>query len=94
MDYTQLITQTKDVLDKAKDVIIVTHERPTADSIGASLALYLGLVSLGKKVMIACPEPMTVELSSFVGVNKISQEISLSSTIRARSPRSEKFLRE
>lgn len=76
MDYTQQITQVKDVLDKAKDVIIVTHERPTADSIGASLALYLGLTSLGKKVVIACPEPMTVELSSFVGVNKISQEIS------------------
>jgi nanoRNase/pAp phosphatase (c-di-AMP/oligoRNAs hydrolase) len=65
----------KDFVNKAKDILIVTHERPTADAIGSSLALYLGLITLGKKVTIACPDPMTVELSGFVGVNKITQEI-------------------
>jgi c-di-AMP phosphodiesterase-like protein len=69
------IQKAKQLLDKAQDVLIVSHERPTADSIGSALTLYLGLMSLGKKVTIACPDPMTVELSGFVGVNKVATEV-------------------
>jgi len=75
MNYQNEINKIKDIVSSAKDVLIVTHERPTADSIGAALALYLGLTSMGKKVTIACPDPITVELSSFIGVNKIATEI-------------------
>ncbi|HUD19480.1 MAG TPA: DHH family phosphoesterase [Patescibacteria group bacterium] len=71
MDYTHDITTIKDLLDKASDVLLVTHEHPTFDSMGSTLALYLGLTGLGKKVTVACPDPMTVELSGFVGANKI-----------------------
>ena len=52
MDYQTEITKVKELLAKAKDVLIVTHESPTDDSIGSSLALYLGLTSLGKKVTV------------------------------------------
>lgn len=76
MDLTGDITKVKELLDKANDILIVTHEHPTYDSIGSSLALYLGLVSLGKKVSIVCPDPMTVELSSFISVNKFAQDLS------------------
>lgn len=76
MDLTGDITKVKEFLDKANDILVVTHEHPTFDSIGSTLALYLGLVSLGKKVTIVCPDPMTVELSSFVGVNKFAQDLS------------------
>lgn len=75
MDYTNDITKIKDLLDKAQDVLVVTHEHPTADSIGSALAVYLGLVGLGKRVTVACPDPVTVGLSSFVGVNKFTQEL-------------------
>lgn len=75
MDYQTEVTKAKDLLAKAKDVLIVTHESPTDDSIGSSLALYLGLTSLGKKVTVACPDPMTVGLSSYVGVNKIISDV-------------------
>ncbi len=75
MNYQADIDKIKELLEKAKDVLIVTHERPTADSIGSALALYLGLTAMGKKVTIACPDPMTVELSSFIGVNKVAAEI-------------------
>ena len=71
MDFTNDITKIKDLLDKAHDVLIVTHEHPTWDSMGSALALYLGLTGFGKKVAIACPDPVTVELSSFVVVNKV-----------------------
>ncbi|MCX8009028.1 MAG: DHH family phosphoesterase [Patescibacteria group bacterium] len=75
MNFQTELQAVRDIIQKAKDVLIVTHERPTYDSIGSSLALYLGLVGMGKKVTIACPDPMTVEFSSFIGVNKIVQEI-------------------
>ncbi len=70
------ITKVKELLDRANDILIVTHEHPTFDSIGSTLALYLGLESLGKKVSIVCPDAMTVELSSFIGVNKFAADLS------------------
>lgn len=75
MDFSNDITKIKELLDKSPEVLIVMHERPTFDSVGSALALSLGLTSLGKKVVVACPDPMTVELSSFVGVNKIVTEL-------------------
>jgi nanoRNase/pAp phosphatase (c-di-AMP/oligoRNAs hydrolase) len=71
MDFTNDITKIKDLLTSAHEVLLVTHEHPTFDSIGSTLALYLGFVSMGKKVTVACPDPMTVELSSFIGANKV-----------------------
>lgn len=77
MDYQTEVTKVKDLLAKAKDVLIVTHEKPTDDSVGSSLALCLGLASLGKKVTVACPDAMTVGLSNYVGVNKIIADIAV-----------------
>lgn len=74
MDIQTEATKIKDLINAANDILVVTHEHPTFDSIGSSLALCLGLASFGKKVTVACPDPMTVELSNFVGVNKIVSE--------------------
>lgn len=75
MDLQAEIAKIKDLLPKTQDVLVVTHEHPTFDSIGSSLALYLGLINLGKKVTVACSDEMTVALSSFIGVNKIVKEL-------------------
>ncbi len=75
MDHTSELAKIRDLIEKANDILIVSHERPTFDSIGSSLALYLGLLSLGKKVTVACPDPVTVALSSFIGVNKITSDL-------------------
>lgn len=75
MDIQGDIQKVKELVEKAQDVLVVTHENPTPDSIGASLALYLGLTALGKRVTIACPDPVTVGLSSFIGANKVTQEV-------------------
>lgn len=69
------ISRVKDLVDKAGDILVVTHEHPSFDSIGSALALSLGLTSLGKKVTVVCPDPMTVELSHFIGVNKVAREL-------------------
>jgi nanoRNase/pAp phosphatase (c-di-AMP/oligoRNAs hydrolase) len=71
MDFTNDITKIKDLLTPAHEVLLVTHEHPTFDSMGSTLALYIGLTNMGKKVTVACPDPMTVELSSFIGANKV-----------------------
>lgn len=76
MDLTADITKVKELLDKAQNVLIVTHEHPNFDSVGSALTLSLGLIGLGKKVTIVCPDLMTVELSGFIGVQKIVREIS------------------
>lgn len=75
MDFTADITKVKELLDKATNVVVATHEHPTFDSIGSAVTLSLGLASLGKKVTVVCPDPITVELSSFIGVQKIQKEI-------------------
>lgn len=75
MDLTLITPQIKELIEKSNDILIISHEHPTADSIGSSLALYLGLTGMGKRVSIACPDAMTVALSNFIGVNKITTDL-------------------
>ena len=72
------INQARSLIDNAKSILIVTHIRPTLDSIAASLSLYLSLSALGKQVSVACPSAMTVEYSHLVGVDKITNELAKS----------------
>lgn len=76
MDAPSDITQIKEFLDGAKEILIATGEHPTFDSIGSVLSLYLGLQSIGKKVTVICADPVTVGLSNFVGANKITTAVS------------------
>jgi len=75
MDQQATLTKIKELVDKAKEIAIITHGKPTVDSIGGALSLYLGLTGLGKKVHIVCPDAMTVEFSSYVGVDKITSKL-------------------
>ena len=43
-------------IDKAKSIVILTHEMPDGDAIGSSLALYAGLKQLGKEADVIIPE--------------------------------------
>jgi len=43
-------------IDKAKSIVILTHETPDGDAIGSSLALYAGLKQLGKDADVIIPE--------------------------------------
>lgn len=74
MNQTHLESARK-IIEQAQSLLIVSHERPTADSIGSLLTIYLALQSLGKKVTVALPDPIIVEHSHFVGANKIVNEV-------------------
>jgi len=43
-------------INKAKNIVIFTHEMPDGDAVGSSLALYIGLKQLGKDVDVVIPE--------------------------------------
>ncbi len=75
MDLQKDIIKIKELIDRAKSVLVVTHENPTADSCGAALATFFGLIGMGKIVTLACPSPITVGLSHFIGANKFSTEL-------------------
>jgi nanoRNase/pAp phosphatase (c-di-AMP/oligoRNAs hydrolase) len=75
MEYQNELVRAKERIEKAEDILIVTHSNLSFDNIGSSCGLALALSSLGKQVTVACSEPMTVELSNFVGVNKIVSSI-------------------
>ena len=45
-----------DEINKAEDIVILTHETPDGDAIGSSLALYGALKQMGKIVDVIIPE--------------------------------------
>ena len=50
------IDNIKEEIQKAEDIVILTHENPDGDAIGSSLAMYLTLVKMGKQVDVIIPE--------------------------------------
>ncbi|MCL5434997.1 MAG: hypothetical protein M1405_01270 [Patescibacteria group bacterium] len=68
--------QIGDAIEKNSSIGIVTAKNPTVDEMGAALALYLTLVTLGKSVTIATPENPLVEVSSLVGIDRVMTSLS------------------
>jgi len=75
MDVQANLTKIKEQIEKAKSIIIATHKNPSMDALGSSLSFYLGLLGIGKTVSVVCPDPVTVEFSNFVGVNKLQTKM-------------------
>jgi len=71
--YTQRI---QEVLQKNEQIGIVVGKNPTIDDMASGLALYLGLKAAQKNVSIASPTEPIVEVSSLVGINKVSTTLS------------------
>lgn len=69
------IDEVKNQLTLAQEILILTHETPNQDSLGASLALFLALQVAGKKVTVGCPTAPTVEFNNLVGLDKLVQEL-------------------
>ncbi len=46
----------KEEIEKAKTIVILTHESPDGDAIGSSLAMYQALKQMGKDVDVVIPE--------------------------------------
>lgn len=70
-----IISQIQEEIQKARNILVTTHENPTEDSIGSTLAFYFGLTDLGKQVTVSCPSEIKVGFSDFIGVDRIVAEI-------------------
>ena len=67
------IDNIKEEIQKAEDVVILTHENPDGDAIGSALAMYLTLRKMGKQVDVIIPEfPKTFEF--LPGAEEIKKE--------------------
>ena len=50
------IDNIKEEIQKANDIVILTHESPDGDAVGSALAMYLTLKKMGKIVDVIIPE--------------------------------------
>ncbi len=67
--------QLQQAISSAKEILIITPGKPPIDTMAASLALYLSLPNLGKQVSVVSPEPMTVDVGSLVGIDKVKSSL-------------------
>ena len=67
------IDNIKEEIEKAKDIVILTHESPDGDAVGSALAMYLTLKKLDKDVDVIIPEYSNV-FNFLPGVNCIKKE--------------------
>lgn len=75
----------KEEIEKAKTVVILTHESPDGDAVGSSLAMYQALKKMGKEVDVVIPEmPRTFEFLPCAdeikkeGINDIQYDLGIS----------------
>lgn len=74
---TDHINNARVLIDPAQDILIVLTANHTFDTVAASLSLYLALLKKGKRTSIVCANPMVVEYSHIVGVDKISSNFAV-----------------
>ena len=67
------IDNIKEEIQKAQDIVILTHENPDGDAIGSSLAMYITLKKLGKQVDVIIPE-MPKAYSFLPGAEEVKKE--------------------
>lgn len=68
--------QIQELIDPVNQILILLSKGVNFDQVSASLALYLSLKKAGKQVSIVSPEPMRVEFSRLVGVDKVTDKLS------------------
>lgn len=71
MNFQEEVNKIKDALASSGEVLVAINKAPTLDSVASSLALYLGLLKLGKKATVFCEDKIRVEFSNLIAVDKI-----------------------
>lgn len=67
--------QTIDLLAKANQVLVTTHQQPDGDAIGSLLALKMVLEKIGKRVTAVCPSPLPAVFKFLPQIESIGQSI-------------------
>ncbi|MDP3955303.1 MAG: hypothetical protein Q8Q15_02985 [bacterium] len=75
MNKTYSFDGIKKLLEPVKNALVVIPSSPNFDQVASGLALYLTILKSGKQATILSPDPMTVEFSHLVGVDKIEDKM-------------------
>ena len=67
------IDNIKEEIQRAGDIVILTHESPDGDAVGSALAMYLTLKKLGKTVDVIIPEYASI-FEFLPGADEIKKE--------------------
>ena len=73
-DFSNEISQIKTSLTSAQNIVIITKENTSLDSLAGALALYLSLKNSRKNVSIISPTNLTVEMSDLIGVDEVKKD--------------------
>lgn len=68
---TDFVENVRQFIDKADNIVIVSHKNPDGDAIGSGLALYNYLTSIGKKATFILPDNMPNNMKWMPNVDKI-----------------------
>lgn len=69
------LQQLQQLIQDSKEILILTPAKSTIDRMAATLALYLALPQLGKRVTVAAPDTVTVDISNLVGIDKVTNSL-------------------
>lgn len=68
--------QIVELIDKSKNILLITHINPDGDAIGSLLAFYLALSKLDKKVTVVFPKPVPKLYTFLPAIENITQDFS------------------
>ncbi len=63
------------VFEQAKNIVCFIHPQATYDAVAAALSLQLAGESSGRSVEVVCEDPMRVEYSHLVGIDRVQQTV-------------------
>lgn len=67
--------QALELINKSKNVLLVTHEKPDGDALGSIVALYLVLTKLGKKTSAVIQDPISSNYQFLPKVDELASRL-------------------
>jgi len=67
--------QILNLIDKSQSILLLTHAKADCDGLGAMIAMYLALQSMGKEVVAATNDPAPDNLSFLPSINIVQNSI-------------------
>jgi len=64
-----------ELVNKSKNILLITHANPDGDALGSMLALYLVFKKLGKNVSAVCSDVYPKVLEFMPQINQVKQEV-------------------
>ncbi len=71
----QDLSQIQNLVNSAKNVLVLTHKNPSLDTMASALSLYLAAVQAGKTATIAMESAPLVEVANLIGINKVQTQL-------------------